>query len=750
MQSPNMDEDFLADFNVTDVPIFARKSKPPPPPSTPVKSGSSIGNSNMDCSGMSTPSSSLLDTSNEFDNSPAVHNKDERGFGNPTSQIPTSASTSATSGAAEPMDIECADSKVLSDKTNQMNSSSNSNNETDGATKKSRSRSKSKRNVSKTPDVNLLIAGLESTHPGQLPPLPQQPHSLPIPPPPPPPPPLPSTDSGDDVVAGSPDDNQPHCDGAEAGSDRVVGVGKKNKNKKIPKIPKKTPSARCVDRSKPDRISREKDKETTKENVSSGRNSSQRTTERTSKISSHNRQWRADGGDDAGSSHTRQQHQDSNLPSEFSSSSSPFPGRSTSSSAGSNPQLFSSPQSSSAPSSSSSAAFSMPSASGGTNDSSRMNPSAYNVRPRPTEKMCLDITSFRLSPEDDRRISILLRRMKGDEKDHADLTTTEKIVLHKLPTVRSDEVTGVPLEQAPGASSLYSVDDKFLSVADFASVKPRDPQIFHTITRRDSIVFVIVVRPEAARGKLAWDIPTLAQCQDFVNDFLSKIYSADDNPSWTKTYVRAGKWGRIGTILLSSESIDDLSEFRRQFAIWRYKNMAFDTYPKDVLTAKADVYILLRASMKAFNTEIIPKVLFSRNPDHIAGSLRVLATRFFAAEEKSHKGESKEHWRSIELKGCEQFMRCLRFIPENHAFLLGYDSVQIRGGLRPISDNIASAGTKRPWADTPAPAVPLLQDPRNIFPSGSGSSDDSSRGPNKRGRSGRGSRRGQRGRASRK
>ena len=142
---------------------------------------------------------------------------------------------------------------------------------------------------------------------------------------------------------------------------------------------------------------------------------------------------------------------------------------------------------------------------------------------------------------------------------------------------------------------------------------------------------------------------------------------------------------------------------------------------------------------------MIPKVLFARNQDFLAGSLRVLSTKLFAASEVSHKGDSKEHWRSVELKGCDQFMRCLRFLPESHPFSLGFDSVQVRGGLRPLEDNQAStSGNKRPWSEvTPSP-VPLLQDPRHIFPSRQ-PDENSQRGGAKRGRGSRGGRRGNRG-----
>ena len=91
-------------------------------------------------------------------------------------------------------------------------------------------------------------------------------------------------------------------------------------------------------------------------------------------------------------------------------------------------------------------------------------------------------------------------------------------------------------------------------------------------------------------------------------------------------------------------------------------------------------------------------------------------------------------------------MRCLRFLPESHPFLLGFDSVQIKGGLRPLDDNLAITGTKRSWAEIEPARVPLLSDPRNIFPSNTQPDENAPRGSGKRGRGARGARRGNRGR----
>lgn len=309
-------------------------------------------------------------------------------------------------------------------------------------------------------------------------------------------------------------------------------------------------------------------------------------------------------------------------------------------------------------------------------------------------------------------MAIVLRRILGDE-EQVHYGPHDKRIFHDLPPVSSAEVTGIPLTEAPGASSIQN-DDRFVSIAEFATVEAQEPTTFHTVNKRDSITFLLLFRQEGARGKRKWDFPTIGLCQEFINDLLCKLYASDISSNGATSYSRSGKWGRLQTIVLSSHVIEAMNEFRRQIVLNSYKGFSFDTFPRDVVVAKADVSILFRASMKTFQNELIPKVLFTRNADVIAGTLRVLSSTFFGPEEKSHKGESKAEWRTVSLKGDDQFMRCLRFIPENRPFLLGYDSVQIRGGLRPIEmiQPQYQPGSKRPWSEIAPSATPLLMDPR--------------------------------------
>ena len=295
---------------------------------------------------------------------------------------------------------------------------------------------------------------------------------------------------------------------------------------------------------------------------------------------------------------------------------------------------------------------------------------------------CLDVTSHRFLPDDDLRIAVMLRKMVGNQETAAGCINTG-ITTHDFPTVFSSDVTGIPLQEAPGSAELYNMNDdaRFVVIVDFATVERPETAVYHTVTRRESITFILVSRPETALGKKRWEVPTLTDCQDYINDTLSRLYN--DDMLEAKAYLRSGKWGAVQTIVLNSTDMEVLNGFRRQITLWPYRGRSYDTFPRDVVIAKPDISILLQSSMKTFQSEIIPKVLFKRNADIIAGALRVQSTRFHTAEETSHKGESKEYWRTIELKGDEQLMRCLRTIPENRPFLLGYDAVQIRGGLRP-------------------------------------------------------------------
>ena len=710
-----MDDSFLNDFNTTDPPVFARKSAPPAPSPPPSKDG--IENATNQ-SGFSTPSSSLLDTSNE--NSSLAANSIPAHSPSPSPNVHHPGHNKP-----EPMETDIDDA----DKTDE---------------KRSRNRSRSKRSENKrstdvkaSPDINVLLAELEKGNPPPLP-LPLPPTTiLPPLPPPLPPTPFPSSEgmtgrgkegsfdgSGATASANPTAPSTPASTSSSPASSSSTSSSKKDATKKNGKMGKKQP---------------------TPANQQDSTSGSQRTSGRIPKLPKGSKNEPSNiskQGSTEGDRSTTSSQATLSQSSSTSSSSSTYTTPSSSSTASSTPQRGEREKGIRGSGPSKEANVLMGDGPNGKgNAPSNSARSAYDKRPNEQDKICMDISSFRFIPDDDQRIAVVLRKMKGDQLDRFDVKDNKKI-MHQLPTIYSNDVTGIPLSEAPGASFLQESNEKFISISDFASQEANAPTVFHTITRRDAIVFIIVTRPENARGKLAWDIPTLTQCQDYSNEFISKIFNGD-NLHWARTYIRSGRWGKVGTIILSTRDMEALSEFRRQFALLSYRGASFDTHPKDALTAKADVAVLLRASMKTFRTEMIPTVLFARNQELIAGSLRVLSTTFHSAEETSHKGDSKEHWRTVDLKGDEQFMRCLRFILENQPFFLGYDAVQLRGGLRPQEQNFAhTTGHKRAWADTPPPSVPLLTDPRNIQPTAPMPDENSMRGAAKRGRNSRGNRRG--------
>ena len=342
----------------------------------------------------------------------------------------------------------------------------------------------------------------------------------------------------------------------------------------------------------------------------------------------------------------------------------------------------------------------------------------------------MDITSFQFLPDSPEKAELVLQTILG-ENDGRNKRIAPSLVLHTLPTIHSSEVTGIPAHEAPGAIPLSGEDDgNFISVVDFTTAFPAESQVRHTLPKKPSIPFLVLFRPRATRKR--WDFPTFEMAADFTNEAICSMYK-DDVP-YADAFDRFGRWGLFSTILLKTDSVPALEGFRSHLSHWSFKGHDFDTFPRDVATQKPDISILLRNNMKSFVHELIPKILFCRNADRLAGSLRVLSTRFFPEGETSHKGESKEHWRQIDLKGDEQVLRCLRFIPESSPFKLGVEMVQIRGGLRPQDKPDPPLLGKRTWTATTSPAPPHIlvpQPTRNVevaAPKGA---------PNKRGRGGK-------------
>ena len=330
--------------------------------------------------------------------------------------------------------------------------------------------------------------------------------------------------------------------------------------------------------------------------------------------------------------------------------------------------------------------------------SSQSSSSSYD-RPwleKQEKHVCLDITSFRFIPEDRNRVDMVLRKIVGDRQTKISDTfsnDTHKEEIHDFPMVSSEEITGIPLKDAPGA--ITDVDNKkFITLTEFASLRPSIAQTFRSIPKKDAVPFVLIYKD--ARKVLTdyrWENPDFQRAADFVNELLCAMYEIDD--LCHTAYIRTGKWGLFTIVYLNPNNSDHFNGFRKKAASTPLKGSAYDLYPKDALTLRTDIEILMRSSMLNFKTSMIPKVLFTRNKLELAGSIRVMATKFFDAQDTSLKGESKQDWRLISLKSDDQFLRCLRLFPESKPFLLGVDSVQIRGGLRPPEPAVLG---KRIWA----------------------------------------------------
>lgn len=323
----------------------------------------------------------------------------------------------------------------------------------------------------------------------------------------------------------------------------------------------------------------------------------------------------------------------------------------------------------------------------------------------------------RFTPADPPQVQLLLHKILNSgsaSPSSANPVLHPNKVSHSLPTISSDEITGVPLHLAPG--SAVDNSDNFVSITEFATVDYGIPPVYQTVAKKSLMTFIVMCR---GAESASWEIARLEDAQDFINDTISKMF--EDEVSCLSAFSRMKTWGLVGTICLQSSNMDALNNFRRCMASWLYKSMVFDSFPKDILSVKGGIFVLLKGSMRTFKMDLIPKVLFHRNNDLLAGKLRILATESFAVTDKSSKGESKQYWRNIELWADPQFHRCLQKIPESRLFFLRVDQVQIRGGLRP-PENVLPSG-KRSWDSTfPPPAPVTFPHPERSSSSSSSSS----------------------------
>ena len=162
-------------------------------------------------------------------------------------------------------------------------------------------------------------------------------------------------------------------------------------------------------------------------------------------------------------------------------------------------------------------------------------------RPRKEPHVCMDITSFRFIPEDGKRVDMVLKKIVGDRigKTSDAFRDNEQEEIHNLPTIYSNEVTGVPLQDAPGAAT--TVDDrKFLTLAEFASKRAPLTQTFRSIPKKEIVPFVLIYKDERkVLTEYRWENPDHQRSADFINEVLCSMYEKDDHCHYA--YQRTGK-----------------------------------------------------------------------------------------------------------------------------------------------------------------------------------------------------------------
>ena len=155
--------------------------------------------------------------------------------------------------------------------------------------------------------------------------------------------------------------------------------------------------------------------------------------------------------------------------------------------------------------------------------------------------VCMDITSFRFIPDDGRRVDMVLKKIVGDRigKVSDAFRDEEQEEIHTFPTVFSNEVTGVPLMEAPGAES--TVDNKqFITLAEFASKRAPLTQTFRSIPKKEVIPFVLIYKDEKkVMTEYRWENPDHQRSCDFINEVLCNMYEKDDQCHYA--YQRTGK-----------------------------------------------------------------------------------------------------------------------------------------------------------------------------------------------------------------
>ena len=192
------------------------------------------------------------------------------------------------------------------------------------------------------------------------------------------------------------------------------------------------------------------------------------------------------------------------------------------------------------------------------------------------------------------------------------------------------------------------------------------------------VPFILLCRP-AAVPTSEWIIPELDVFFDVVADLGNEIIH--NCPELFDGVAWANPWGEIGLIGLRPSDVKLMEKIRQYIASFTFKDLMFNTYPKNATVQNLELTILLRSHLRYIDIPAIPTFLFTRNPG-LSGELDAHKSKPFSSNEKTYAGQSKGGWSQVFLRADAEFRKCLEKYTEDHWFSIGFAKIQIRGGVR--------------------------------------------------------------------
>ena len=192
------------------------------------------------------------------------------------------------------------------------------------------------------------------------------------------------------------------------------------------------------------------------------------------------------------------------------------------------------------------------------------------------------------------------------------------------------------------------------------------------------VPFILLCRP-AAVPTSEWIIPELDVFFDAVADLGNEIIH--NCPDLFDGVAWANPWGQIGLIGLRPSDVKLMERVRQYIASFTFKELIFNTFPKNATVQNLELTILLRSHLRYIDIPAIPTFLFNRNPG-LSGELDAHKSKPFSSTEKTYAGQSKGGWSQVFLRADAEFRKCLEKYTEDHWFSIGFAKIQIRGGVR--------------------------------------------------------------------